>query len=319
MYRLVDCGTWDDPWFESLAPQGKLLFLYLLTNPRSTSCGAFEITPRKMAFETGLSQDFIEKMLRSWAPRVQWWPEHQIVFLKNFYRRQSNSAKVRVNAAKLVADMPSVVREAIYMEYPEFLPGEDTLSIPYGDGIDKQNVTETETETEQDGDETPPLPPRGNGHASYTADFESFWSEYPRVVNNSKLKAFNAWRKLSDEDRAAARAALPRFNASDGWRRGFATHTATFLNGKLWESDPPDAPPRAGPASKSGGYFAAGQSIDEKREHERQRDRHGVGDDYRALLADTEDGRAQRGVDGPHLAEGAGGYSVAAAHRTRPG
>lgn len=153
MYRLVDCGTWDDPWFEALAPQGKLLFLYLLTNPRSTSCGAFEITPRKMAFETGLSQDFIEKMLRSWAPRVQWWPEHQIVFLKNFYRRQSNSAKVRINAAKLVADMPSVVRDAIYMEYPEFLPGADTLSIPYADATDKQNRDVTETETKQDGTE----------------------------------------------------------------------------------------------------------------------------------------------------------------------
>lgn len=257
MYRMVDCGTWDDPWFESLVPQGKLLFLYLLTNPRSTSCGAFEITPRKMAFETGLPQDLIEKFLKAWAPRVQWWPDHQIVFLKNFYRRQTNSEKVRINAARLVADMPFEVRDAIYKEYPDFLPTENTLSIPYQESedakaypTDKQDGDGTETKIEQDGDGTPPLPPRGDGDTTYTAEFEVFWADYPRVVNNSKLKAFNAWSKLSDKHRAAACAALPKFNASDGWQRGFAPHTATFLNGKLWEAEQPDGPARAGPAKR---------------------------------------------------------------------
>lgn len=170
MYRMVDCGTWDDPWFESLAPQGKLLFLYLLTNPRSTSCGAFEITPRKMAFETGLPLELIEKFLKSWAPRVQWWPEHQIVFLKNFYRRQTNSERMRINAARLVADMPLAVREAIYMEYPELLPDAHTLSIPYPDPIDKQNrdrdVTETETKQDETGTESADAPPRQPKRAS---------------------------------------------------------------------------------------------------------------------------------------------------------
>jgi len=161
MYRMVDCGTWDDPWFESLEPQGKLFFLYLLTNPRSTSCGAFEITPRKMAFETGIPQAQIEGWLASWAPRVQWWPEHQIVFLKNFYKRQTNSEKVRVNAARLVAVMPAEVRKAIYKVYPEFQPAEDRVSIPDEYPTDKQDRDVTETKTEQDGDETPPLPPQG--------------------------------------------------------------------------------------------------------------------------------------------------------------
>jgi hypothetical protein len=158
MYRMVDCGTWDDPWFESLEPQGKLFFLYLLTNPRSTSCGAFEITPRKMSFETGIPQEQIETWLASWSPRVQWWPEHQIVFLKNFYRRQSNSEKVRINAAGIVAKFPDQVRKAIYTVYPEFQSPDDTLSIPHEYPTDKRNVTETE----QDVTELPPLSPLGD-------------------------------------------------------------------------------------------------------------------------------------------------------------
>lgn len=63
MYRQVDCGTWDDPWFADLHADAKLLFLYLLTNRRSTAAGAFEITTRQMAFETGLEQDRITELM----------------------------------------------------------------------------------------------------------------------------------------------------------------------------------------------------------------------------------------------------------------
>lgn len=171
MYRLVDCDTWSDAWFEGLEPQGKLFFLYLLTNPRSTSCGAFEITPRKMAFETQLDQTDIERWLHEWAPRVQWWPEHQIVFVRNFYRRQFNSEKVKINAQRLVAELPPEVRAAIYEAYPDWRPADDTLSasteeehtlpIPYADPSHKQNGDVTETRRNET---IPPLvsPPGGS-------------------------------------------------------------------------------------------------------------------------------------------------------------
>src|SRR5687767_13685874 len=107
MYRLVDCDTWTDTWFESLEPVGKLFFLYLLTNPRSTSCGAFELSVRKMSFETGIPDAQIERWLAEWAPRVMWWPERSIVWVRNFYRRQGNTnEKTRINASRLVALMP---------------------------------------------------------------------------------------------------------------------------------------------------------------------------------------------------------------------
>lgn len=131
MYRLVDCDTWADSWFEGLAPTGKLFFLYLLTNPRSTSCGAFEVTPRKMAFETGLDQADVERYLQEWSPRVQWWPDLNIVWIKNFFRRQGNqNDKTRINAARIVAGLPIPVQREIGKEYPELLPADDTLSIP---------------------------------------------------------------------------------------------------------------------------------------------------------------------------------------------
>lgn len=81
-------------------------------------------------------------------------------------------------------------------------------------------------------------PPARGG---YTRAFEEFWTKYPRVVNSSKKKAAVSWGRLKPEVQALALAGLDKYLASDGWRRGFAPHATTYLNGALWESDPPPA------------------------------------------------------------------------------
>lgn len=154
MYRLVDCGTWDDSWFASLKPDAKLFFLYLLTNRRTTSCGAYEVTIEQMVFETKLPTRSIERWLAEWAPRVQWWPEHSIIWIKNFYGRQTNSEKIRINARKLVAKLPPAVRDTVCMTYPELGSPTDTLSLPHASPIDKVGINRTATTTERNGDKT---------------------------------------------------------------------------------------------------------------------------------------------------------------------
>ena len=47
----------------------------------------------------------------------------------------------------------------------------------------------------------------------YSADFEAFWSAYPDRTNNSKSKAWEAWRKLTPAERQQASASLPTFSA----------------------------------------------------------------------------------------------------------
>ena len=333
MYRMVDCATWDDPWFEALHPKGKLFFLYLLTNPRSTSCGAFEITPRKMAFETGLTLEDVEGFLNAWAPKVQWFPEHNIVFLKNFYRRQTNSEKVRINAARIVASYPIEVRRAIAIEYPELIEAPDTLSVPHAYPTDKQDRDVTETETKQDRDrtETPPKPPEGLDGADAPATeqidplFLQFWQMYP-TGRGKRIPALREWNRLKVAEKREALDRLPLFVGCHDWQKEggrFVRHAERWIKERGWKDDVPPDPVRVvqGPQTRpgQGGFFTAGQNIDGEQTHERHGNRHGSRDDYRALLADTEDGGAQRRPDGPHMAEDAGGYSAATAYRTRPG
>ncbi len=47
----------------------------------------------------------------------------------------------------------------------------------------------------------------------YSPQFEEFWKAYPRTANMSKKEAFDAWKKLGPDDRAACIAAIPGYVA----------------------------------------------------------------------------------------------------------
>lgn len=151
MYRTVDCDTWDDPWFADLEPQAKLLFLYFLTNRRSTAAGCFEITMRAMAFETGMSSAEVERHLGdSLKSRIHWFPEHQVIFVRNFYRHQSgnsNRANFQSSALRVLAEMPAEVQASVAHVYPELQVAEPTHPQPIPNPSPTQGDKEEEEET----------------------------------------------------------------------------------------------------------------------------------------------------------------------------
>lgn len=145
MKRMIDTGTWDDPWFADLEPDAKLVFLYLLTNRRSTAAGAFEITLRAMAFETGIDQKRIGAILKILSSRVEWWPEHQIIWVRNFFKHQAANDNFHKSAQGVVRDLPLEVQCAIGVLYPSLVPdgvvcaevmGSDTRTNGYATGSD---------------------------------------------------------------------------------------------------------------------------------------------------------------------------------------
>jgi hypothetical protein len=122
MNRMIDTATWDDPWFAELEPDAKLVFLYLLTNRRSTAAGAFEITIRHMAFETGLDGARIDAILAELNPRVQWWPAHQVIWIRNFFRHQAANENFAKSARTYIDGLPVEIQRAIGSVYPDLVP-----------------------------------------------------------------------------------------------------------------------------------------------------------------------------------------------------
>lgn len=124
MYRAIDTDTWSDPWFEELAPLERLLFLYLITTSKQTSCGAFQISPRTLGYETGLLGDLPavrDALIEKSAGRVVWWPAHNVIWVRNFYKyqRAKTSDSFRISALKALKDLPRCVQDTVATAYPE--------------------------------------------------------------------------------------------------------------------------------------------------------------------------------------------------------
>ncbi len=246
MYRTIDCATWDDPWFAELSPNGKLLFLFFITNRRTSAAGCFEITRRAMMFETGIRGDALDVALEEISSRVTWWPELQVVFVRNFYKHQranSNKDNFRKSALKSLSDFPETVQETVWDAYPELRDGEvshrEPSTIPSPTHGDKETVTETETE--QKGANAPA---RANGVA-YSAGFLEFWTAYPRKVG--KDDAFKAWRQLrpTHNDLPEILRAIAEQKKSDEWREEggrYIPHPGKWLRAGRWKDEGVEKP-----------------------------------------------------------------------------
>lgn len=76
--RIIHTKVWRDSWYVGLSRQGKLLWLYLLTNEYINIIGIFELDDRVITFNTGLSQAELEKAKKEIFPKA--------IFFKGFVR-----------------------------------------------------------------------------------------------------------------------------------------------------------------------------------------------------------------------------------------
>lgn len=252
MYRTVACDTWGDPWFAELPADGKLLFLYLFTNPRTTAAGAYEITARQMAFDTGLSPERVNALLAGdLADKVTWWPDLRIVWVRNFYRRQRavSNDKFTVAARRVLADLPALVGMAVGAYYPELAsnstpipPGpsetvdsgiriplvsqSDATPIPSPSQGGNETVTGSETESETVTEVIPPTPQptglttRGAAKPAKLTQrqqqaFDALWGKYP-ARNGSrgpKQEAAAAFARIAEADWPDLARALDNYRA----------------------------------------------------------------------------------------------------------
>jgi DnaD/phage-associated family protein len=63
-FRMVYGQFWTDPKvMEEMTPEDKFFYVYILTNPSTTSCGIYIITKKQMAFEMGYSIETINNLM----------------------------------------------------------------------------------------------------------------------------------------------------------------------------------------------------------------------------------------------------------------
>jgi hypothetical protein len=81
---------WQDPWFEQLQTLDKLSFIYLWSNDHIKQSGVLQITPKRFKFDTGLEMNGSVERL---SPKVEWFKESDMIWVKNFFRHQCQNSK----------------------------------------------------------------------------------------------------------------------------------------------------------------------------------------------------------------------------------
>ena len=131
--RIVNTKFWDDSYIIDLDPIEKLLFLYLLTNPLTNIAGIYEVQNRRIAFDTGIDKEMVEKILGRFERDGKIVRKGDWLFIKNFIKNQSLNPSVLSGIRKELSNLP--------IDFLEQLG--DSLSQTPLSNLIKSNLTES--------------------------------------------------------------------------------------------------------------------------------------------------------------------------------
>lgn len=244
MYRTIDTTIWDDPWFADLAAMDKYLFLYLVTNRRTTAVGVFEITIPAMAFETGIPEKDVRRGLLNLAGKVVWYADDRVIWVRNFFRRQNKNAseKMLIGARHALRDFPPATRTDVLNEYPDLIDESDPLLIPVPYPSDTPTIPlriETVTVTEAvTGKETVSLAPKKS-----TRKRNETWDALAAATGEPETKSEQSDFGKTVSELVAADATVEQIDGFPPWwwqrfpgaeltHRCFRGHWGKYLNGR---------------------------------------------------------------------------------------
>lgn len=122
-YRQIHTHIWDDPDFEELTPQAKLVFIYGFSNKHRNEAGLYPITFRKLAFETGLTIEEAQNAIREIEGRGMWrydW-DNQVLWVKNALKYQTVTEKNIVAIKKDIQVINSPLVQEFEVYYQDLL------------------------------------------------------------------------------------------------------------------------------------------------------------------------------------------------------
>ncbi len=186
--RSVNTKFWDDSWISSLTTEEKLLYIYFLTSPLSNLLGIYEITLKRISYDTGLTQDKISKYLKSFERMRKAIFIADYIVLFNFIKNQSFNPKMETGARQLFSDLPNILKDKL-KEYG--IIDYDSLS----NGIDSIEQKEKEKEYEKEYEK------EIEKEKEINISFDVFWNLYPVERHTQKSKCVEYWNKLTDDER----------------------------------------------------------------------------------------------------------------------
>jgi len=129
-HRIVATCFWDDPYIMKLDPSEKLLFLYFLTNPVTEICGVYQISIKRISFDTGFEQDMVRMILGRFEKDGRCLYRDGWIAMHNWLKHQSRSPGVQTGIEKQLAEVPQELAEYMHGEKEETDEGGQSDTVP---------------------------------------------------------------------------------------------------------------------------------------------------------------------------------------------
>lgn len=115
--RYIKTDFWSDTWIESLNTEEKLLFIYLFSNERVDLCWTYEITMKKISFESWIeikkTEKYIEWFSKKWKVfYIDWY-----IHIKNFTKHLQKNPSVEQWIERSNNALPKPIQEAVHRLY----------------------------------------------------------------------------------------------------------------------------------------------------------------------------------------------------------
>jgi len=120
--RSVNTRFWEDPFIEDLSPSEKLLFLYLLTNPLANLLGIYEITVKRIAYDTGLSRETVQNGLKRFEMARKAFYCDNFIILPNWLKNQNLNKNMKIAVSREFNNLPNDLKNSIIGNHSEGLP-----------------------------------------------------------------------------------------------------------------------------------------------------------------------------------------------------
>jgi hypothetical protein len=150
----------EDDWFQSLEPDARLFWVYLLTNPSASVAGIYRLTERTMVFECGIDAARVRELKQQFTKADKAYFEGDVIWVRKMREYQSAenpSQKVVIRMNKDVAAIPDCDLKIRYMKAYGY--GINRVSIPRLTDTDTYTDTDTETHTETEQEQTQNVSP----------------------------------------------------------------------------------------------------------------------------------------------------------------
>lgn len=217
-YRKVYARLWRHPAFQRLAPDLKMLALYVLTGPQTNAIGIYYFSPAMAADELGITSESVIDGLRTLDDAFAWRydADARVIYIPTWWRwNPPENANVLKGNLRLLGDVPLCSLTSTFQTNDEYLS--PNLRVTFLEQMGETSARHS-VEPFPIPNPKPPGKQEQEQEQDASACFGSLWDAYPKKRNRAEAEAAYDALSLTDLQRAALIEAVQVMVPSEAWQ-----------------------------------------------------------------------------------------------------